>query len=216
VLSSSIVVLAMSGGVAAAAADTKSVLVVDKIAEVDFGGILGTRAGAVAVGMTSDCKVWFPAQDALQFASGGASDGRARQKLAAMIQTDGVPEGFHRGRWKPVNGPREGGGLMRSSLRPRVMCGIRDSSHKHMHTQYTHTYTHTHSHTHTYTQIHTHTHTHTHTRGQILCALSLEISLSLSLWVCRRVSQGAVMPCSQAQTKTRGNPDRGTRVPAVH
>ena len=25
-----------------------------------------------------------------------------------------------------------------SSLRPRVMCGIRDSSHKHMHTQYTH------------------------------------------------------------------------------
>ena len=73
-LTSSIVVLAMSGGVAAAAADTKSVLVVDKIAEVDFGGILGTRAGAVAVGMTSDCKVWFTAQDALQFASGGASE----------------------------------------------------------------------------------------------------------------------------------------------
>ena len=201
----------MSGTGAAAAPDINSVLEVDKIAEVDFGGILGTRAGAVAVGMTSDCKVWFTAQDALQFASGGASDGRARQKLAAMIQTDGVPEGFHRGRWKPVNGPREGGGLMRSSLRPRVMCGIRDSSHKLMHTQYTHTHTHTHSHTHTYTQIHTHTHTHTHTRGQILCALSLEISFSLSLWVCRRVSQGAVMPCSQAQTKTRGNPDRGTR-----
>ena len=210
-LSSSIFGLVMSGGVAAAATDTKSVLEVVAIAEVDFGGILGTRAGAVAVGMTSDCKVLFTAQDALQFASGGASDGRARQKLAAMIQTDGVPESFHRGRWKPVNGPREGGGLMRSS---RVMCGIRDSSHKHMHTQYTHTHTHTHSHTHTYTQIHTHTHT--HTRGQILCALSLEISLSLSLWVCRRVSQGAVMPCSQAQTKTRGNPDRGTRVPAVH
>ena len=57
-LSTSNVVLAMSGGVAAAAADTKSVLVVDKIAEVDFGGILGTRAGAVAVGMTSDCKVF--------------------------------------------------------------------------------------------------------------------------------------------------------------
>ena len=156
-LSASIVVLAMSGGVAAAASVTNSVWEMDKIAEVDFGGILGTRAGAVAVGMTSDCKVLFTAQDALQFASGGASDGRARQKLAAMIQTDGVPEGFHRGRWKPVNGPREGGGLMRSSLRPRVMCGIRDSSHKHMHTQYTHTHTHTHSHTHTYTQIHTHT-----------------------------------------------------------
>jgi hypothetical protein len=174
VLSASIVVLAMSGTGAAAAPDTNSVLVVDKIAEVDFGPISGTRVGAVSVGTTSDGRVLFTAQDALQFASGGASDGRARQKLAAMIQTDGVPEGFHRGRWKPVNGPREGGGLMRSSLRPRVMCGIRDSSHKHMHIQYTHT----HTHTHTYTQIHTHTHT--HTRGQILCALSLEISLSLS------------------------------------
>ena len=108
-LTSSIVVLAMSGGVAAAAADTKSVLVVDEIAEVDFGGILGTRAGAVAVGMTSDCKVWFTAQDALQFASGGASDGRAQQKLAAMIKADGALEGFHRGRWKPADGPREGG-----------------------------------------------------------------------------------------------------------
>ena len=112
-------------------------------------------------------------------------------------------------------------GLMRSSLRPFVMC-VRDSSHTHMPTQntHTHTHTHTHSHTHTYTQIHTHTHT--HTRGQILCvcgdelSLSLEISLSLSLWVCRRVSQRVVMPCSRAETKTRGNPDRGTRVPAVH
>ena len=199
-LSSSIVVLAMSGGVAAAAADTKSVLVVDKIAEVDFGGILGTRVGAVSVGTTSDGRVWFTAQDALQFACGGASDAWARQKLAAMVKADGALEGFHRGRWKPVNGPREVGGLMRSSLRPRVMCGIRDSSHKHMHTQYTHTHTHTHSHTHTYTQIHTHTHPRPWP----------------SLWVCRRVSQGAVIPCSQAQTKTRGNPDRGTRVPAVH
>ena len=36
-LSASIVVLAMSGGVAAAAPDTNSVLVVDTIAEVDFG-----------------------------------------------------------------------------------------------------------------------------------------------------------------------------------
>ena len=199
-LSASIFGLAMSGGVAAAAPDTKSVLEVVAIAEVDFGGILGTRAGAVAVGMTSDCKVLFTAQDALQFASGGASETAAKQKLAAMVKADGKPEGFHRGRWKPVNGPREGGGLMRSSLRPRVMCGIRDSSHKHMHTQYTHTHTHTHSHTHTYTQIHTHTHPHPWP----------------SLWVGRRVSQGAVIPCSQAQTKTRGNPDRGTRVPAVH
>jgi hypothetical protein len=189
VLSASIVVVAMSGGVAAAASVTNSVWEVDKIAEVDFGMISGTRVGAVSVG--SDGRVWFTAQDALQFACGGASDAWARQKLAAMVKADGALEGFHRGRWKPVNGPREGGGLMRSSLRPRVMCGIRDSSHKHMHTQYTHTHTHTHSHTHTYTQIHTHTHT--HTRGQILCvcgdelSLSLEISLSLSLSGCAGV-----------------------------
>ena len=45
-------------------------------------------------------------------------------------------------------------GLMRSSLRPRVMCGIRDSSHTHMHTQNTHTHTHTHIHTNTYTHPH--------------------------------------------------------------
>ena len=186
-LSASIVVVAMSGTGAAAAPDTKSVLVVDKIAEVDFGGILGTRAGAVAVGMTSDCKVLFTAQDALQFASGGASDGRARQKLAAMIQTDGVPEGFHRGRWKPVNGPREGGGLMRSSLRPRVMCGIRDSSHKHMHTQYTHTHTHTHTRTHTHTHKYIHTHTHTPTPVARSCVLSLSKSLYLSLSGCAGV-----------------------------
>jgi hypothetical protein len=53
--------------------------------------------------------VWLTAQDALQFACGGASDARAQQKLAAMVKADGEPEGFHRGRWKPVNGPREGG-----------------------------------------------------------------------------------------------------------
>ena len=187
-LSASIFGLAMSGGVAAAAPDTKSVLEVVAIAEVDFGGILGTRAGAVAVGMTSDCKVLFTAQDALQFASGGASDGRARQKLAAMMQTDGVPESFHRGRWKPVNGPREGGGLMRSS---RVMCGIRDSSHKHMHTQYTHTHTHTHTRTHT----HTHKYIHTHTPWpDLVCSLSRNLSIStrfsLSLGVPACVSGG--------------------------
>jgi hypothetical protein len=109
VLSASIVVLAMSGGVAAAAPDTKRLLEVDKIAEVDFGRISGTRVGAVSVCTTSDCKVLFTAQDALHFAWGGASDARAKQNLAAIIKADGVPEGFHRGRWKPVNGPREGG-----------------------------------------------------------------------------------------------------------
>ena len=202
--SACIFVLAMSGAGASAAPDINSVLEVDKIAEVDFGGILGTRAGAVAVGMTSDCKVWFTAQDALQFASGGASDGRARQKLAAMIQTDGVPEGFHRGRWKPVNGPREGGGLMRS-------CAAYVTAVTNMHTQYTHTHTHTHSRTHTYIHTNTYTHPHPHPWPDLVCSLPRNLSLSLSLWVCRRVSQGAVMPCSQAQTKTRGNPDRGTR-----
>ena len=108
-LSASIVVVAMSGTGAAAAPDTKSVLVVDKIAEVDFGMISGTRVGAVSVGTTSDGRVWFTAQDALQFACGGASDAWARQKLAAMVKADGALEGFHRGRWKPADGPREGG-----------------------------------------------------------------------------------------------------------
>jgi len=95
VLTSSIVVLAMSGGVAAAAADTKSVLVVDKIAEVDFGPISGTRVGAVSVGTTSDRRVWFTAQDALQFASGGASDGRARQvhEVRAFVKISETGEG---------------------------------------------------------------------------------------------------------------------------
>jgi hypothetical protein len=99
----------MSGGVAAAAPDTNSVLVVDTIAVVDFGPISGTRVGAVSVGTTSDGLVWFTAQDALKFSSGGDSDAWAKQKLAAMVKADGKPEGFHRGRWKPVDGPREGG-----------------------------------------------------------------------------------------------------------
>jgi hypothetical protein len=85
------------------------VLEVDKIAEVDFGKISGTRVGAVSVGTTSDGRVWFTAQDALQFACGGASDAWAKQKLAAMVKDDGAPAGFHRGRWRPFNGPRPGG-----------------------------------------------------------------------------------------------------------
>ncbi len=108
-LSASIVVLAMSGTGAAAAPDTNSVLEVDKIAERDFGKISGTRVGAVSVGTTSDGKVWFTAQDALQFACGGASETAAKQKLAAMVKADGEPGDFHRCRCKPVNGPREGG-----------------------------------------------------------------------------------------------------------
>ena len=99
-LSASIVVLAMSGGGAAAAPDTKRLLEVDTIAEVDFGRISGTRVGVVAVGMTPDCKVLFTAQDVCHFAGGGANCAWAKQKLAVMIKDYGVPEGFHRGRWK--------------------------------------------------------------------------------------------------------------------
>ncbi len=106
-LSASIVVVTMSGTGAAAAPDTNSVLVVDKIVEVDFGKILGTRVGAVSVDTTSDGRVWLT-EDALQFACGGASDARAQQKLAAMVKADDAPEGFHRSRWKPVDGLREG------------------------------------------------------------------------------------------------------------
>ena len=108
-LSASIVVLAMSGGGAAAAPDTKSVLEVDKIAEVGFGMISGRRVGTVSVGTTSDGRVWLTAQDALQFASGGANCGWAQQNLATQVKDNGKPEGFHRGRWKPVNGQRPGG-----------------------------------------------------------------------------------------------------------
>ena len=48
-LSASLVVLAMSGAGAAAVPDTNSVLEVDKIAEVAFGMISGTRVGAVSL-----------------------------------------------------------------------------------------------------------------------------------------------------------------------
>ena len=45
----------------------------------------------------------------MQFSFGGASDARAKQNLAAMIKDYCVPEGFHCGQGKPVDGPREGG-----------------------------------------------------------------------------------------------------------
>jgi len=109
VLSASLVVLAMSGAGAAAVPDTNSVLEVDKIAEVDFGMISGTRVGAVSVGTTADGRVWFTAQDALQFACGGANCAWAQQNLATLVKDYGAPAGFHRGRWKPVDGPRPGG-----------------------------------------------------------------------------------------------------------
>jgi hypothetical protein len=69
----------------------------------------GGASDAVAVGMTSDCKVLFTAQDVFHFACGGASDARAKQNLTAMIKADCEPEGFHSGRWKPVDWQREGG-----------------------------------------------------------------------------------------------------------
>ena len=82
------------------------------------------------------------------------------------------------------------GGLMWSSLRPRVMCVIRDSSHTHMHTQNTHTHTHTHTRTRTHTHTHKYTHTPTPTPVARSCvcvamsSLSLSKSLSLSLSGC--------------------------------
>ena len=79
--------LAMSGTGAAAATVTNSVLEVDKMAEVDFGMISGTRVGAVSVGTTSDGRVWFTAQESLLF---GLRDAWARQKLAEMVKADGV------------------------------------------------------------------------------------------------------------------------------
>ena len=108
-LSASIVVLAMSGAGAAAVPDTNNMLEVDTIAEVDFGKISGTRVGAVSVGTTADGRVWFTAQDALQFACGGANCAWAQQNLATLVKDYGAPAGFHRGRWKPVDGPRPGG-----------------------------------------------------------------------------------------------------------
>jgi len=116
---------------------------------------------------------------------GGGQATSARERTTHQSE----PEGFHRGRWKLVNGLRKGGGLMRSSLRPRVMCGIRDNSHRHMHTQYTHTHTHTH------TRTHTHTHitppTPTPVERSCVCvamsSLSLSKSLSISLSGCASV-----------------------------
>ena len=80
--------------------------------------------------------------------------------------------------------------LMRSSLRPRVMCGIRDSSHKHMHTQYTHTHTHTHTRTHTHTHKYIHTPTPTPVARSCVLSLSKSLSISLSLGVPACVSGG--------------------------
>ena len=54
-------------------------------------------------------QVWFTVQDALQFVSGGASEERAKKNLTALFNQHGAPEGFHRGRWKPADGPRQRG-----------------------------------------------------------------------------------------------------------
>ena len=54
-------------------------------------------------------QVWFTVQDALQFADGGVSAEWAKKYLTALVNKHGAPVGFHRGRWKPLDGPREGG-----------------------------------------------------------------------------------------------------------
>ena len=59
--------------------------------------------------LKSVIQVWFTVQDALQFADGGVSAEWAKKYLTALVNKHGAREGFHRGRWKPLDGPREGG-----------------------------------------------------------------------------------------------------------
>ena len=59
--------------------------------------------------LKSVIQVWFTVQDALQFVSGGASEERAKKNLTALFNQHGAPEGFHSGRWKPADGPRQRG-----------------------------------------------------------------------------------------------------------
>ena len=66
--------------------------------------------------LKSVIQVWFTVQDALQFADGGVSAERAKKNLTALVNKHGAPVGFHRGRWKPVDGPREGGAGKWSAL----------------------------------------------------------------------------------------------------
>ena len=58
----------------------------EPVLSASIGRISGTRVGVVAV-------VLFTAQDVFHFAGGGANCAWAKQKLAAMIKDDGVPEG---------------------------------------------------------------------------------------------------------------------------
>lgn len=75
-----------------------------------FGSIAGTPSGTIDVGAGPDDKIWFRVHPALQFARGLGSGPFARQKLAATIQGDGIPDGFRRGLWKEGNAAaREGG-----------------------------------------------------------------------------------------------------------
>ena len=71
--------------------------------------MLGELVCICARMLKSVIQVWFTVQDALQFVSGGASEERAKKNLTALFNQHGAPEGFHRGRWKPADGPRQCG-----------------------------------------------------------------------------------------------------------
>jgi len=109
VLCAIIFAVAMSGAGPGASLDPNSELLVDKIADVAFGSVSGESSGSIDVGRAADGSIWYRAHPALQFVSGAASEKYAKQKLATIVDTDGAPEGFQRGKWKVGGGAREGG-----------------------------------------------------------------------------------------------------------
>ena len=109
VLCAIIFAVAMSWAGTGASLDPKSGLLVDKIADVAFGSVSGESSGSIDVGRAADGSIWYRAHPALQFVSGAASGRFSQQKLATIVDTDGAPEGFHRGKWKVGGGASEGG-----------------------------------------------------------------------------------------------------------
>ena len=98
---------ASSGSSAQAIADA---LLIDAGTSVAFGSVPGAVSGAMDVGTTPDGRLWFRAVLAVQFARGFMNEEHARTLLSKTVQEgDGVPNGFHRGRWKVGDARREGG-----------------------------------------------------------------------------------------------------------
>jgi hypothetical protein len=98
---------ASRGSSAQAIADA---LLIDAGTSVAFGSVPGAVSGAMDVGTTPDGRLWFHAVLAVQFARGFMNEEHARTLLSKTVQEgDGVPNGFHRGRWKVGDARREGG-----------------------------------------------------------------------------------------------------------